>query len=47
MLEKINTKIRKLEDKTLNEIMQKLQAGQETTQEEKDKLFKELLKIPC
>ncbi len=42
MLKPRHTKIVKLEDKTLNEIMQKLQAGQETTQEEKDKLFKAL-----
>lgn len=44
MLEKTETKIIRLEDKTLNEIMQKLQAGQQTTQEEKEQLWKGLLK---
>ena len=45
MLEEIETKITKLEDKNLNEIMEKLQSGQETTQAEKEKLWKGLLNI--
>jgi len=44
MLEPITTKITKLEDKTLNEIMNKIQTGEEVTKEEQDILFKGLLK---
>ncbi len=45
MLEEIETKITKLEDKTLNEIMEKLQGGMETTPEEKEILWRGLLRI--
>ncbi|KKN44973.1 hypothetical protein LCGC14_0687940 [marine sediment metagenome] len=44
MLEESEIKITKLEDKNLNEIMEKLQSGQETTAEEKEKLWKALIK---
>ena len=44
MLDESEIKITKLGDKNLNEIMEKLQAGMETTQAEKEKLWKGLLK---
>ncbi len=44
MLEKLKTRNVKIEDKTLNEIMEKLQGGMEITAEEKEKLWKALLK---